>query len=465
MGNVRRIIAAIIFFIPAITSFSQGNVTKPVITGQTPSPLVTQENTPITITLGNLIVTDPDPTPVYPDGFTLELNSGDDYEFSGATVTPDNGFSGILTVRVRVDDGENNSDWFDLKIDVVAAPNVAPQITGQVPISVNQGQSTAITLAQLTVNDPDNTYPTGFTLTVHSGSNYTFNGTTITPAANFVGALTVHVSVNDGEDQSNVFDLIVNVVEPPNVPPQITGQVPITIDQGESVAITLAQLTVTDPDNTYPTGFTLTVHSGSNYTFNGTTITPSATFVGALTVHVTVNDGEDQSNVFDLIVNVAAPQNVPPQITGQAPITINQGGSATIALAQLTVTDPDDSYPTGFTLTVYSGPNYTVTGATVTPLASFFGNLKVQVSVNDGEASSARFDLTIQVSELQNVVPQITGQSALSINEGESLTITLAQLTVVDPDNTYPGDFTLTVHSGTNYTIAGTTITPAANFS
>ena len=465
MGNVWKIIAVIIFFIPTITSFSQDNDTKPVITGQTPSPLVTQENTPITITLDNLIVTDPDPTPVYPDGFTLELNSGDDYEFSGATVTPDPGFSGILTVRVRVDDGENTSDWFDLKIDVIAAPNVAPQITGQVPITIDQGESVAITLAQLTVTDPDNTYPTDFTLTVQSGSNYTFSGTTVTPAANFAGTLTVHVLVNDGEDNSNVFDLIVNVVAPANVPPQITGQVPIAIDQGESVTITLAQLTVTDPDDNYPTGFTLTVHGGTNYTVNGATVTPAASFFGNLTVQVSVNDGEASSARFDLTVQVSQLQNVVPQITGQSALSIDQGEPITITLAQLTVVDPDNAYPGDFTLTVYSGTSYTFTGTTITPAANFSGTLTVPVSVNDGEAESAKFDLKIEVKKIENQAPTITGQVALSVNQGQSLAIAFGHLVVSDPDNSYPTGFTLTVYTGNNYTFADNTITPAANFS
>ena len=188
MGSFRHIIGVFILCIPDLTAFCQKN-SKPVITGQTPSPLTTQQGTPITITLANLIVTDADPLPVYPDGFTLELNSGKNYEFSGATVTPDAGFSGTLTVRVRVDDGKDKSAWFDLKIAVIAAPNVAPQITGQVPITINQGESTTITLAQLTVTDPDDTYPTGFTLTVYNGTNYTRSGNTITPAANFTGTI------------------------------------------------------------------------------------------------------------------------------------------------------------------------------------------------------------------------------------------------------------------------------------
>jgi gliding motility-associated-like protein len=465
MGNLRNIFGLIIFFFPAITSFSQTNDSKPEITGQTPSPLTTQENTPITITLDNLIVSDADPLPVYPDGFTLELNSGDDYEFSGSTVTPDPGFSGALTVRVRVNDGENNSPWFDLAVEVTAAPNVAPQITGQTPITIDQGQSTTLTLSQLTVTDPDDSYPTGFALTVYAGSNYTFSGTTVTPAANFTGALKVPVSVNDGEDESNVFELTIDVVAPQNVAPQITGQSPISINQGESVTITLAQLTVTDPDDNYPTGFTLTIRNGANYTVAGSTVTPLATFFGDLKVQVSVNDGEDESNVFELTINVLELANVVPIITGQTSLEIDQGESLTITLAQLTVVDPDDTYPGDFTLTVYSGNNYTFAGTTITPSPDFSGTLTIPVSVNDGKDESQKFDLKVQVNKAQNVEPTITAQVPLSIDQGQSLAIALSHLTVTDPDNTYPTGFTLTVYAGDNYTAVGNTITPAAGFS
>ncbi|WP_276372859.1 hypothetical protein, partial [Chryseolinea sp. H1M3-3] len=460
----RFCLAMIILLLVCYRSFCQNN-SKPEIIGQTPSPLNSNAGSSITIELSNLIVTDEDPTPVFPEGFSLEVSGGKDYKVQGTTVTPDQGFEGLLSVAVRVSDGKNKSDKFDLQINVEAAQSQAPVITGQQSLSVEQDGNLTIELAHLTVTDPDNTYPTDFTLTVFGGNNYTVSGTTITPSGNFSGQLTIPVSVNDGENESNRFDLKVDVIKKQNEPPVISGQQPLSVDQGGSLTIELGHLTVTDPDNSYPTGFTLKVFGGNNYTFSGTTVTPASNFSGQLTIPVTVNDGENESNRFDLKVDVIKKQNEPPVITGQQPLSVDQGGSLTIELGHLTVTDPDNSYPTGFTLKVFGGNNYTFSGTTVTPASNFSGQLTIPVTVNDGENESNRFDLKVNVIKKQNEPPLITGQQPLSVNQGGSLTIELAHLTVTDPDNSYPTGFTLKVFGGNNYTFSGTTITPSANFS
>ena len=338
----------------------------------------------------------------------------------------------------------------------VNAVNDAPVITGQNPLSTNEETPLTITLANLLVTDVDNTYPTGFSLTVQPGTNYTVVGATITPATNFVGALTVPVKVNDGLADSNVYNLTVTVTAV-NDAPVITGQQTLTTNQNTPLTITLANLLVTDVDNTYPTGFSLTVQPGTNYTVLGNTITPATDFNGVLTVPVKVNDGSADSNVFNLAVKV----NAAPVITGQNPLTTNEDTARTITLADLLVTDPDNTYPTGFSLTVQTGANYTVSGATVTPAANFSGALTVPVKVNDGSADSNVYNLTVTVAPV-NDAPVITGQNPLSTSEETPLTITLADLLVTDPDNTYPTGFSLTVQPGTNYTVVGATITPAA---
>ncbi len=459
------IFAFIVFSVSPMASFGQQNNSKPVIVSQTPNPLTTNKDTPVTIALSNLIVTDQDPSPVYPNGFTLEVSSGKNYKVKGTTVTPDNNFTGQLIVPVQVKDGKNKSDKFDFQINVIGSQNVAPQITGQSPLSVNQGGNLTIEFGHLTVTDPDNAYPTGFTLKVFGGNNYTFNGNTITPSANFSGKLTVPVSVNDGQNESNRFDLKIDVAKAQNTAPKITGQSPLTVNQGQSLTVEFGHLTVTDPDNAYPTGFTLKVFGGNNYTFNGNTITPSANFSGKLTVPVSVNDGQNESDRFDLKIDVAKAQNVAPQIIGQQPLSVSQGKSLPIEFGHLTVTDPDDNYPAGFTLKVFGGNGYTFDGNAITPSANFSGTLKVPVTVNDGQNESNRFDLKIDVVKNQNAAPQITGQSSLSVNQGQSTTITLTHLTVTDPDNTYPNGFSLKVYEGNNYALNGNTVTPSPNFS
>ncbi len=463
---MRRLHLPVIFLLlmTASSSFSQQNRFTPEIKGQTPSPLVTKEGSSITITLGNLIVTDKDPTPVYPNGFSLEVNGGKNYKVQGATVTPDKNFSGMLKVPVEVSDGKNKSKKFDLQINVQELQNAAPQITGQSPVSMNQGASLTIVLNHLKVTDPDNTYPTGFTLKVFSDNNFTINGNTITPSASFSGKLTVPVSVNDGLNESNQFDLKIDVVKAQNTPPKITAQQPLNVNQGGNLKIEFAHLTVIDPDNTYPTGFTLKVFDGNNYTANGNTITPSANFSGKLTVPVSVNDGQNESNRFDLKIDVVKTQNTPPQITGQSPVSMNQGASLTIVLNHLKVTDPDNTYPTGFTLKVFDGNNFTANGNIITPSGNFSGMLTVPVSVNDGQNESNRFDLKIDVVKSQNVAPKITGQVPLNTNINTSILIKLSDLIVTDPDNKYPDDFTLTISRGNNYSVAGNIVTPRPGF-
>jgi 1,4-alpha-glucan branching enzyme len=63
-----------------------------------------------------------------------------------------------------------------------------------------------------------------------------------------------------------------------------------------------------------------------------------------------------------------------------------------------------------------------------------------------------------------NDAPVITGQQSLFVDKNSPLTISLNDLTVTDPDNAYPVDFSLTVADGSNYTRVGNTITPALNY-
>ncbi|HTE33993.1 MAG TPA: hypothetical protein VK666_26615, partial [Chryseolinea sp.] len=429
----------------------------PRITGQV--PLVINQGQSFSINLGYVIVTDPDSS--FPADFALQVLPGNNYTVNNNVIMPAGNFWGPLTVLVTVTDGYNTSSPYGLRISVLKGQNKEPTITGQSALSMKRGTNLTIDLNNLQVSDEDNSYPTDFTMKIYGGSNYTVNGTTITPSFNFAGTLKVPVTVNDGEIDSKRFDLKVDVLE--NAVPQITGQSALTVMQGSPITISLSNLQVADPDNNYPADFTLKLFTGNNYTISGNTITPGAGFSGNMLVPVIVNDGMSESNPFDLKINVTVP-NVAPIITGQLPLNITQGGAITVDLSKLLVTDTDNAYPTGFSLTLYPGVNYTISGNTVTPTPAFAGSLTVPVTVNDGKAESNRFNLRIDVIH-QNIAPQITSQSALSVMQGSAITISLTNLQVTDPDNIYPADFTIKLFTGSNYTVSGNTITPGAGFS
>jgi gliding motility-associated-like protein len=396
-----------------------------------------------------------------PTGLTFPLSVGVG-SFVTVDVTLDASSAGTFSKTLSIQSNDPTTPNFNIGLTgKVTAVNVPPTITGQVALTTPEETPLAITLANLTVTDPDNTYPTGFTLTVQNGTNYTHTGNTITPAIDFNGTLSVPVIVNDGAANSNVFALSVTVT-PVNDPPVITAQTALTTSEETPLTILFANLTVTDPDNSYPTGFTIAIQNGVNYTHTTNTLTPAVNYNGTLTVPIVVNDGSANSNVFNLSVTVT-PVNDAPAIIGQVALTTPEETALTIALSNLTVSDPDNTYPSGFTLSVQNGTNYTRTGNTITPATDFNGTLTVPVIVNDGSLNSNTFNLAVTVTPVDDP-PVITGQLTLTTPESTPLTIALGDLTVSDVDNTYPTGFALSVQNGTNYTRSGNTITPITNF-
>ncbi len=430
----------------------------PEIIGQ--NPVSIEEAQPIELTLGMLLVEDHDPEDIYPDDYTLNVLSGPNYSVSGNTVTPALNFSGVLTVRVFVNDGQANSNTYDLQIQVDFV-NDPPVITGQnVAITINEEQSTTLSVTQLNISDPDNG-PGDFTLTILPNTNYTFSGLTVTPNENFFGDLSVFVTVSDGFVNSAPFTMHITVVNV-NDAPVITGQNAVTTAEDTPVTLKLTDLLVTDVDNPYPGTFTMTASPGTNYTVSGLTITPALNYFGMITVPVVVNDGLANSNTFSLQIQVT-PVNDPPVIAGQTPnpLTTSEDIPVTIEFENLQVTDVESpNYPTGFSIIVQSGTNYTFNGTTITPAQDYVGPITVVLRVSDGSALSLPFNFQIMVAD-ENDPPVISGQHPVSVNEDVSLTIELSHLIIEDPDD---DTFTLTVLSGSNYTVSGTTITPSPNF-
>lgn len=122
-------------------------------------------------------------------------------------------------------DGSSFSAEASVDIDIVDGDPVPPQIVGQEAVFVNEDSALPVDIRSLIVVDPDNDFPSDFTLEVSDGQNYSRSNSTITPAANFNGQLSVPVRVFDGDNFSNQFSLIIDVL-PQNDAPFTTGSPP-----------------------------------------------------------------------------------------------------------------------------------------------------------------------------------------------------------------------------------------------
>ncbi len=219
--------------------------------------------------------------------------------------TPTQAQVGTHAVSLTVTNLSTNATAVQSFAITVAHVNDAPVITGQTPnpIPLARGASLTIVLSHLIVSDPDNTYPTGFTLTVLNGSNYTRSGNTITPSANFTGTLGVGVRVNDGRDNSNTFNVQVSVA-PPNRPPEIvtpipdqrgTENAPFQLSNAVGAPVTLAAF-FRDPD------------AGDTLTYQVTGLPPSGNLVanaatGAITGTPRIADARDTPYVVVVTAN------------------------------------------------------------------------------------------------------------------------------------------------------------------
>jgi hypothetical protein len=94
------------------------------------SQISTPINTPIEITLSDILVSDPDN--VYPDDFSLELLDGEYYSLSKNLVRPDSQYTGILNIPIKVFDGLDSSQVFQLQVEVMGVTSITDRISEDV---------------------------------------------------------------------------------------------------------------------------------------------------------------------------------------------------------------------------------------------------------------------------------------------------------------------------------------------
>jgi hypothetical protein len=149
--------------------------------------------------------------------------------------TPGHANIGSNSVDISISDGTVTiHDSF--VINVIEAAQ-APIITGQNALSMNEDGTITIVKSDLTITDADNSIDQ-VNISVLAGDNYTFNGNTVTPSANFNGQLLVNVMAYDNSQESLPYPVIVTV-NPINDPPVVISNPDLSATVGVLYAYVL----------------------------------------------------------------------------------------------------------------------------------------------------------------------------------------------------------------------------------
>ncbi len=337
--------------------------------------------------------------------------------FNGGTRTlsgtPVNDDVGSDSVVIKVNDGD--VDVYQRFLLNIINTNDAPVITSTEITTVNEEQPYSYDVNASDVDVGDHQVfslrpPTPGWLSVNASTGLI----TGTPPVDNTADFTVTVRVTDDsaayDEQTYILDIL-----PVNDAPIITGQLPLDVDEDNSLLIQISDITYTDVDNGAG-DMTFTVVDGTNYSVVANTITPDLNFSGALVVDIELSDLDSTTS-------------------GQIDVTVNPINDAPVILSF-----PDDeawvdqlySYlfeaedaETDENSLIYSIPDKpdwliwvpASRALAGTPDFSDIGTDTLTIMVSDGSESA---DTTIIISVMSaNNIPYITSVPVTEVNEDE----------------------------------------------
>lgn len=285
----------------AVHTILVGNVganTAPVALDRT---VAVTEETPITI---DVTCTDSDNDTLFYQ--LLAAPQHGEYEWvppNTVIYTPTLDFVGTDAFTFRSHDGQEFSNVSAITL-TVAATNDAPVVaTG--PVSTTRNSNVAITLAATDVESDTITYTLVSTPT-HGSLSGEIPNLLYTPERNFVGADSFQFQAADAHGAATLATVSITVL-PTNTAP-VADNLVLTTTQESALAVNLAATDADGDELTYtivssPTHGTL-LGAGAEWVY-----TPAANFVGADSVTFQVNDGQVDSAVATVTLNVTAAPN------------------------------------------------------------------------------------------------------------------------------------------------------------
>jgi uncharacterized repeat protein (TIGR01451 family) len=323
----------------------------------------TTEDTPLSVSAPGILANDTDADTNTltaalvsgPTHGTLTLNADGSFSYTPAT-----NYTGPDSFSYQANDGTTNSGITTVSLTVTPVNDA--------PVAVNDTYTTtedtplSVSAPGILANDTDadtNTLttalmsgPTHGTLTLNADGSFTY-----TPAANYNGTDGFTYRANDGQTNSGIATVNLNIT-PVNDPPLALNDSTNTVEDTAVIINVLAN--DTDPEGS-PLSINGATTTNGTVTVAGTNLvfTPATNFIGTITLGYTVSDGTNTASanvtvrvtpLADLAVFKAGPANVMPGERFAYRITVtNRGPSAATNIFVI------DNLPTNVTFVSASG--------------------------------------------------------------------------------------------------------------
>jgi hypothetical protein len=273
----------------------------PTITGQ--KNIETLEDVAVEILLNHLTIDDENSS--FPDDFTLNIESGDNYIVDETMVTPIENFNGELNINISISDDRWTSESFLLNVTVLPV-NDAPIIDSfNDELLTDEDTAFELKLTDLSIIDVDSDT---FTLVINSGENYSVSANNITPNVNYNGVLNIQVAVSDDDLKSDFINvtLLVNAVN--DLPVALADSFTLVQDSFDNSLAVLNNDSDVDGDNliisaiNYNGSGTLTISNDQKNLF----YSPSTNFSGNDSFAYSIIDQANGTSSSRVVINVTS---------------------------------------------------------------------------------------------------------------------------------------------------------------
>ena len=332
--------------------------------------------------------------------------------------TPNENFNGTDTFTYKANDGQLDSN--------IATVTIAVKPINDAPIAEDDNVSTNENkMIQLDITlkgsdiDGDNLTYSIITDVVNGTTSLSNNTVTYIPSKDFNGSDGFTFKVNDGVLDSNVAQVVIGIA-PVNDPPVVEN---MSVDTEEDVALSFKfSYTEIENDNltfdvvNQPTNGTITIDNAI------ATYTPNINFNGSDTFTYKANDGQLDSNIASVSVNVNSVNDIP--VSNDISISTNE--DTPISGISLDGTDIDGD---NLTYSIVTAPLNASIGSVVSnvvsysPNANFNGEDSFTYKVNDGTSDSVSSTVSVTVNAINDA--PTTSDISFSTDEDSNALINL----------------------------------------